>query len=287
MRSDPEGPAGSPERVRPRINQDSATRENRRVLQTLATRAAGRSPDSSREISGVTSAGKRRAGHSLQRKSVLLVAVALVTGVWMLYANWSRQDAASAPSIRHTDARPALVPTDSTSAAAGQSAEGALHAKAPSMPLSRGDDQAPKQHEVAGDDFEERIRSIEAAVSRRESGAVSAVLMALEDDDWRLRSRALDAAVNSFIAIPEDVLIDRAQFDPSPEVRFLALSGLAARLDPPLPDLVVDPASAGAISRLALNDPSEHVRWQAQQILDALDGTQGAMDSDQPNAGPQ
>jgi hypothetical protein len=72
-------------------------------------------------------------------------------------------------------------------------------------------------------------------------------------------------------------LIEHAQSDPSADVRFVALAGIAARIDPAIPQVeAVDPNTARAIGRQALSDASEPVRWQAQQILDALDAKQTA-----------
>lgn len=225
-----------------------------------------------------------RAAVHKKRSSVLLAAIAVATVVWVLYANWLGEDVPVALSTSgHSDAAHRAIMPRNTSSAATPTGQGVLQGEASSRQV-RSDDSGAKQQDATDDNLEERVRPIEAAVYKRGSGAIKAVLVALEDDDWRVRSRALDAAVNSYLAIPEEVLIDRAQFDPSPEVRFLALSGVAARLDPPLPDVAaVDPANARAISSLALNDPSEHVRWQAQQILDTLDGTQGAIEPDQAN----
>jgi HEAT repeat protein len=86
------------------------------------------------------------------------------------------------------------------------------------------------EQKLADPDPEERARSVEALVQRREPHSLDAVLQALEDGDALVRNRALDAAVNSGLELPEDRLIHLVQFDPAPEVRFLALAGLAARL---------------------------------------------------------
>jgi hypothetical protein len=126
---------------------------------------------------------------------------------------------------------------------------------------------------------EARARSVEALVQQRGSAAMPAVLQALKDADALVRSRALDAAVNFGLAVPEDVLIHSIQVDPSPEVRFIALAGLAALLDPQMRGeaRVVDNAEVRAISELALNDPNSEVRWQAQQNLQALNALTGVL----------
>jgi hypothetical protein len=133
---------------------------------------------------------------------------------------------------------------------------------------------------------EVRARSVEALVQRRGSAAVPAVLQAADDEDALVRSRALDAAVNSGLEVPADVLIRRIQVDPSPEVRFIALAGLGTLLDPSVTGegRAVSNAEVRAISELALNDPNAEVRWQAQrnlQTLSALDGVLSEPKSEQ------
>jgi hypothetical protein len=122
---------------------------------------------------------------------------------------------------------------------------------------------------------EVRARSVEALVERRGSAAVPAVLQAADDEDALVRSRALDVAVNSGLELPADVLIRRIQVDPSAEVRFIALAGLATLLDPS--GRVVSNAEVRAISELALNDPNAEVRWQAQQNLQTLSALDDAL----------
>jgi hypothetical protein len=126
---------------------------------------------------------------------------------------------------------------------------------------------------------EVRARSVEGLVERRGSAAVPAVLQAADDEDALVRSRALDAAVNSGLEVPADVLIRRVQLDPSPEVRFIALAGLATLLDPSVTGegRVVSNAEVRAISELALNDPNAEVRWQAQQNLQTLSALEGVL----------
>jgi len=135
---------------------------------------------------------------------------------------------------------------------------------------------------------EERARAVEALVEQRGSAAVPAVLRALEDEDALVRSRALDAAVNSGLEVPEEVLIHSIQVDPSPEVRFVALAGLAALLDPDSTgeNRVVNNAEVRAISELALKDPSSEVRWQAQQNLQALNALDGVLPQPEAEQSP-
>lgn len=145
---------------------------------------------------------------------------------------------------------------------------------------------APEKTQVHDDSLEKRVAPVEDFARRGDPKAIPAVLDALHDEDWRVRSRAMDAAVNAYVPIPENTLIDSAQGDPSPEVRFLALAGVAARIDPAIPQVpAIDRETARSVGRLALNDSSEPVRWQAQQILDSLDAGQSAPADDQTRAG--
>jgi hypothetical protein len=147
------------------------------------------------------------------------------------------------------------------------------------MPVHHSSDPAEINGVPANAAPVERARSVEALVQQRGSAAVPAVLQALKDADALVRGRALDAAVNFGLEVPEDVLIHSIQVDPSPEVRFIALAGLAALLDPHLrgEGRVVDNAEVRAISELALSDPNSEVRWQAQQNLQALNALGGVL----------
>ncbi|HET9395437.1 MAG TPA: hypothetical protein VFO36_05225, partial [Nitrospiraceae bacterium] len=84
--------------------------------------------------------------------------------------------------------------------------------------------------------------------------------------------------------VPADVLIRRVQVDPSPEVRFIALAGLATLLDPSVKGegRAVSNAEVRAISELALNDPNAEVRWQAQQNLQTLNALDGLLSQSEP-----
>ncbi|MCI0363215.1 MAG: HEAT repeat domain-containing protein [Phycisphaerales bacterium] len=152
------------------------------------------------------------------------------------------------------------------------------------MPVDHSSDPAEINGVPADAAPEERARSVEALVQHRGSASVPAVLQALEDEDALVRSRALDAAVNFGLKVPEDVLIHRIRVDQSPEVRFIALAGLATLLDPHITGeaRVVNNADVRAISELALNDPNSEVRWQAQQNLQALNALDGVLPPPEP-----
>jgi HEAT repeat protein len=152
------------------------------------------------------------------------------------------------------------------------------------MPVHHSSEPAEINGVPADASPEARARSVEALVEERGSAAVPAVLHALEDGDALVRSRALDAAVNFGLEVPADVLIHRIQVDPSPEVRFIALAGLATLLDPQITGegRVVNNAEVRAISEVALNDPNSEVRWQAQQNLQALNALNGVLSQTEP-----
>jgi hypothetical protein len=100
-----------------------------------------------------------------------------------------------------------------------------------------------------------------------------------------VRSRALvDAAVNHAVELPEDILAHLAQLDPSPQVRFLALTALAADLDR---DLSNNNSDLRAISEYALNDASPHVRVRARQILETLNRALSPPEPEAPQGEPQ
>jgi len=108
---------------------------------------------------------------------------------------------------------------------------------------------------LADADPEWRALSAEALISRNRDRALDVLLRALRDEDDRVRTRALWAALRSGVKPPADVLTKLALGDPAPHVRFLALEALAG-----------DP-SLGPIAEQALNDPNADVRSKAQEIL--------------------
>jgi len=111
------------------------------------------------------------------------------------------------------------------------------------------------QRMLSDKDPDTRGRAIEALAQRKQQAALQTVLTALQDDDAQVRARALYGALKSGIEIPEGVLNSLTLNDASPDVRVLALQGLAST------------PNARAIAERALNDPSEPVRLQAHEIL--------------------
>jgi HEAT repeat protein len=142
----------------------------------------------------------------------------------------------------------------------------------------------PEMEQQLGDpDPDLRAQAIETLIQRRGPQSLEAVLQALEDPQDTVRSRALDAAANHAVELPEDTLAHLTQLDPSPQVRFLALTALAADLDR-------DPsnnADLRAISEYALNDASPHVRVQARQILETLNRALSPPEPEAPQGEPQ
>jgi hypothetical protein len=76
-------------------------------------------------------------------------------------------------------------------------------------------------------DPEARARAVAGLVERKSGQALHAVLQALRDGDTQVRVQALYKALGEGVDLPADTLIDLALGDPSPDVRFLDLEGLA------------------------------------------------------------
>jgi hypothetical protein len=221
-------------------------------------------------------------------KGLLLVAVSLSTCLaWIVYSHWMRPPH---ESVSHSaDIANESTATRTTFDAPSVSSSSALKPSEPSdAPTTSKSEQADSMSAAptANDEkLEQRVAQLEAFARTGAAEAVPAVMDALQDDDWRVRSRALDAALNAYVAIPEAALIERAQSDPSPDVRFLALAGVAARIDPAIAQVpAIDRTTARSLSKLALSDANEHVRWQAQQILDTLDSVPSPTTDQQPQA---
>jgi len=248
----------------------------RKALKRLAAQA-GVGSRSSRSATSVEGRSNGRV--------MLFVGVTLITCLgWMTYSRLlnpsdkSLETKATA-GVAHSSNQSGIASGTSTSAPLTRSAasDGSNSGPASNTPIGpKGEMQAHDEH------LEKRVAAVEDFARRGDAKAVPAVLDALHDDDWRVRSRAMDAAVNAYVPIPESVLIDSAQSDPSPEVRFLALAGIAARIDPAIPQVpAIDLETARSLGRLALSDASEPVRLQAQQILDSLDASRAGPVADQ------
>ncbi len=118
-----------------------------------------------------------------------------------------------------------------------------------------------RKEATANPDPGARARAVEVLVERSGDQAVAVVGAALRDRNDDVRTRTLFGALRAGLPIPADLLAQLALADPSPNVRFLALDGLAAD---PKARATVDVAR---IAMQALNDPSPHVRIKAQEIL--------------------
>jgi hypothetical protein len=124
-----------------------------------------------------------------------------------------------------------------------------------------------------------RGRAIETLVERKGEAALEALLKSLQDSNDEVRARALYGAVKAGVQVPDGVLSTLAVNDPSPDVRLLALQGLSTGPD------------ARVAAEHAIDDPSEPVRTQAQEILTRLDEeskqpeqpSQPSADQQQPN----
>lgn len=254
--------------------------EKRKALRKLAAQACAGSRDNR---SAVSAEGRSN------RKVMLLVGATLSICLgWLTYSRWLNPSheplETTAPTGVVNSSNPLRVASGtsaSTPATRSVSADGSNSGQSPGTPAG------PKSEPQTYDErLEKQAAAVEDFARRGDPKAIPAVLDALRDDDWRVRSRAMDAAVNAYVPIPESTLIDSAQSDPSPDVRFLALAGVEARIDPALPQVpAIDRETARSIGRLALSDSSEPVRLQAQQILDALDAGRTASTEDQSQAG--
>lgn len=218
---------------------------------------------------------KKPAAQTQSSMGWLTVTAILLTTcvVWLSYSHFVQPPTARTESSAATSTLSAWAQNVTATTPAANTA-----ASPASKPAAQ-----PPASQLLEDETEERVESIDNLARRGSPNAVRAVLGALQDDDARVRSRALDAAVNAYVAIPENVLIDRAQADPSPDVRFLALAGIAARLDPAIPQIAaMDVETVRSIGTSALSDSSEEVRWQAQQLLTAIDAQQPSMTAEAP-----
>ncbi len=116
-----------------------------------------------------------------------------------------------------------------------------------------------------------RADAIKTVVDREGDRARPAVLKALKDSDPQVRSSALNAALNASVQISDDRLRDLVANDSSPDVRVLALGGLANGPD------------AREIATQARNDPDPHVRALAGEILGRLKASEAPSSPNQQN----
>jgi hypothetical protein len=107
-----------------------------------------------------------------------------------------------------------------------------------------------------------RGRAFQGILERKGDLALDAVQRALQDPDEQVRSSVLEAAIAAGIQPPPEFLRNVVLKDTSVYVRCLALQALAGSPD------------ARSVAELAVNDPSEAVRAQAQEILQLLSGNQ-------------
>jgi hypothetical protein len=136
------------------------------------------------------------------------------------------------------------------------------------------------QQNLRDPDPDQRARAAEVLIERQGTRALDTVLQVLEDPDEKVRYRALNQAVQSSLALPEDLIQRLALSDSSPIVRFLALEAMVNAPG-------VDPEKLREIAERALNDPSEEVQAQAEDILATLDSDQQPEDSGEPVQGQE
>jgi hypothetical protein len=139
---------------------------------------------------------------------------------------------------------------------------------------------AEMQQNLRDPDPDQRARAAEVLIERQGTKALDTVLEVLEDPDEKVRYRALNQAVQLNLALPEDLIQRLALSDSSPVVRFLALE---AMVNAPS----IDPERLREIAERALNDPSEEVKAQAEDILTTLDSDQQPEDDSEPLQGEE
>ena len=133
------------------------------------------------------------------------------------------------------------------------------------------------EEELTDTDPEVRARALESLVGRKGKAAFELVLTALEDPDDLVRSRALNTAVDSNLDIPPETLIRLVQSDPSPPVRFSALTAISSYADAPPTDLdIMEIAIYGS------GDSDPEVRALALNIIDRLDANEPLGDPAMP-----
>ena len=122
--------------------------------------------------------------------------------------------------------------------------------------------------ELAFNDIDPEIRSkaLQALVERKGKSASSLLNMALEDSDDQVRLGALTAANNSSLEIAPDTLIRIVQNDPSPRVRFLALSLLSNNVENPPVNLDIL-----GIANYALDDADPEIRQLASNLINLIE----------------
>lgn len=139
---------------------------------------------------------------------------------------------------------------------------------------------AEMQQNLRDPDPDQRARAVEALMERQGTRALDVVLEVLEDPDEKVRYRALNQAVQLNLALPEDLMQRLALSDSSPVVRFLALEAMVNAPG-------IDPGQLREIAERALNDPSEEVKAQAEDILATLDSDQQPEELSEPQEGQE
>lgn len=110
----------------------------------------------------------------------------------------------------------------------------------------------------------ERAEAYEVLVDRQGAGALETVLQAIRDPDDLVRYRSLYKALESGVIFPLESLRHLVQYDPSADVRFLALEAIVN-------DSRLESNDLRGVLEIAADDSSERIRDQARQILSYLD----------------
>jgi hypothetical protein len=104
-------------------------------------------------------------------------------------------------------------------------------------------------------DPEVRARALEGLLERKGDQALADVQRALQDPDEQVRASAIYATITAGVELPKEDLCNVALNDPAADMRLLALRLLAGSPD------------AQSVANFMVNDRSEAVRNQAQEML--------------------
>ncbi len=143
----------------------------------------------------------------------------------------------------------------------------------PSAPESRAG-LLELERQLADPDPQARIAALRSYTEVLPEEAARVALEQLWDRNDAVRVAALDTALKQGMPVDLEQLEELAGADPSPLVRFLALSGLLQKATH------TELEGLRYLATSSLDDPDEGVSWAAGQILDAIDGAPAGADQE-------
>ncbi len=120
------------------------------------------------------------------------------------------------------------------------------------------------EYDLIDPEPETRIKAIDTVLQRQDDFAMEILIQALDDPDPEVRSEAVTRARNVDLSPPLDVLESMILYDPSQQVRRVALSHLTD-------NSTLDVADAKAIAEQAMNDPNPGIQSIAMEILQHIE----------------